>query len=43
MVEIGNNLPMHPGEKTKDSLDLIRGDNDKLMMLSIMCEYGDPT
>lgn len=43
MVEIGNHLSMHPGEKTKDSLDLIRGDNDELMMLPIMCEDGDPT
>lgn len=43
MVEIGNNLSVHPGEKTKDSLDLIKGDNDQLMMLSIMCQYGDPT
>lgn len=37
-VEIGNNLSMHPGAKTKDPLYLIRGDNDELMMLPIMCE-----
>lgn len=43
MVEIGNHLSMHPREKTKNTLDLIRGDNDELMMLPIMCEHWDPT
>lgn len=33
---------MHPGEKTKDSLYLVRGDNDEPMMLPSMSEYGDP-
>ena len=33
---------MHPGEKTKDSLDLVRDDNDELMKLLSMLEYGNP-